>query len=162
MTQIPDIPIPHAPLTQRKIAIAVWAIFSAEFVSLFFANARNIAQPGMIAEFNGLALFSWLIALPGLAGAAATLLFDKLSDVYGRRAMILLCIAIFSVGLAIAAMSTSMVFLVAATTFMTIGHFPIYPLCFAVVGDLFPSSQRAKWRGCSTSRLASRRWLAPF
>jgi len=139
--------IQHDPSNQRKIAIGVWAIFVAEFVSLLFANARNITQPGIIAEFNGLALFSWLIALPGLAGAAATLLFGKLSDVYGRRAIILLSIIIFSVGLAISAMSTSMVFLVAATTFMTIGHFPIYPLCFAVVGDLFPSSQRAKWTG---------------
>jgi MFS family permease len=147
MTQIQSISRQHDPSTQRKIAIGVWAIFIAEFVSILFANARNIAQPGMIAEFNGMALFSWLIALPGLAGAAATLLFGKLSDVYGRRAIILLSIAIFSVGLMISAMSTSMVFLVAATTFMSIGHFPIYPLCFAVVGDLFPSSQRAKWTG---------------
>jgi MFS family permease len=147
MTRIQATPTPHDPLTQPKVAIGVWAIFIAEFVSLLFANARNIAQPGMIAEFNGIALFSWLIALPGLAGAAATLLFGKLSDMYGRRAIILLSIAIFSIGLAIAAMSTSMVFLVTATTFMTIGHFPIYPLCFAVVGDLFPSSQRAKWTG---------------
>ena len=38
-------------------------------------------------------------------------------------------------------------FLVAAQTFMTIGHFPIVPLCFAVIGDLFPPSQRAKWTG---------------
>ena len=147
MAQIQTISTQHDPSTQRKIAIGIWAIFIAEFVSLLFANARNIAQPGMIAEFKGIALFSWLIALPGLAGAAATLLFGKLSDVYGRRAIILLSIAIFSTGLAISAMSTSMAFLVAATTFMTIGHFPIYPLCFAVVGDLFPSSQRAKWTG---------------
>ena len=147
MTQIEGITTQHNSLTQRKIAIGIWAIFIAEFVSLLFANARNIAQPSMIAEFNGLALFSWLIALPALAGAAATLLFGKLSDVYGRRGIMLLSIAIFTLGLAISAMSTSMVFLVAATTFMTIGHFPIYPLCFAVVGDLFPSSQRAKWTG---------------
>ena len=132
---------------RQKVAIGVWAIFIAEFASLLFANARNIAQPGMIAEFHGMALFSWLIALPALAGAAATLLFGKLSDVYGRRAIMLLSIAIFSIGLAISAMSTSMVFLVASQTFMTIGHFPIYPLCFAVVGDLFASSQRAKWTG---------------
>jgi len=147
MAQTQVISAQYDPPTQRKIAISIWAIFIAEFVSLFFANARNITQPGMITEFNGLALFSWLIALPGLAGAAATLLFGKLSDVYGRRAIILLCITIFSIGLAISAMSTSMQFLVTATTFMTVGHFPIFPLCFAVVGDLFPPSQRAKWTG---------------
>ncbi len=133
--------------TRQKVAIGVWAIFIAEFVSLLFANARNIAQPGMIAEFDGMALFSWLIALPGLAGAAGTLLFGKLSDVYGRRTIMLFSIAIFTIGLGISALSTSMVFLVTAQTFMTIGHFPIYPLCFAVIGDLFPSSQRAKWTG---------------
>ena len=147
MAQIQSISTQDDPSTRRKIAIGVWAIFIAEFVSLLFANARNIAQPGMITEFDGMALFSWLIALPGLAGAAATLLFGKLSDVYGRRAIILLSIAVFSVGMAISARSTSMVFLVAAQTFMTIGHFPILPLCFAVVGDLFPPSQRAKWTG---------------
>jgi MFS family permease len=141
--------------------MSIGAIFLAEFVSLFFANARNIAQPGMIAEFNGLTMFSWLIALPGLAGAAATLLFGKLSDVYGRRAIILLCIAIFSIGLAISATSTSMLFLVVATTFMTIGHFPIYPLCFAVVGDLFPASQRAKWTGLLNIPVACAALLGP-
>lgn len=146
MTQVPALSIEQKS-TRKKIAIGVTAIFIAEFVSLLFANARNIAQPGMIAEFDGMALFSWLIALPALAGAAATLLFGKLSDVYGRRAILLLSIGIFIIGLAISARSTSMVFLVAAQTFMTIGHFPIYPLCFAVVGDLFAPSQRAKWTG---------------
>lgn len=147
MSQLQTSPESLGNPTRQKVAISVWAIFIAEFVSLLFANARNIAQPGMIAEFDGMALFSWLIALPGLAGAAGTLLFGKLSDVYGRRAIMLLSIAIFSVGLGISAISTSMVSLVAAQTFMTIGHFPIYPLCFAVIGDLFPPSQRAKWTG---------------
>ena len=71
MAQIQSISTQDDPSTRRKIAIGVWAIFIAEFVSLLFANARNIAQPGMITEFDGMALFSWLIALPGLAGAAA-------------------------------------------------------------------------------------------
>lgn len=133
--------------TRRKFALGIWALFIAEFVSLFFGNARNIVQPGMVAEFDGMALFSWLIALPALAGAVGTMIFGKLSDVYGRRTIMLVCIGIFSVGLGIASMSTSMVFLVAAQTFMTFGHFPIFPLCFAVVGDLFPPEQRAKWTG---------------
>jgi len=132
---------------KRHLALSVLALFAASFVSLLFANGRNIAQPRMIAEFDGLALYSWYIALPALAGAAGTLLSGKLSDVYGRRAMILACIAIFSLGLGITANSTSMVFLVASQTFMTIGHFPILPLCFAAIGDLFPPSERAKWTG---------------
>ena len=147
MSQVQTSPELPGNLTRQKVAIGVWAIFIAEFVSLLFANARNIAQPGMIAELDGMALFSWLIALPALAGAAGTLLFGKLSDVYGRRTMILFSILIFTIGLWISSRSTSMSFLVTAQTFMTVGHFPIYPLCVAAIGDLFPASQRAKWTG---------------
>lgn len=131
----------------RKAAIGLWAVFITQFVSFLFINARNIAQPGIINELDGMALFSWLIALPALTGAASTLLFGKLSDIYGRRAILLLSIGIFLLGLGISARATSMAFLVAAATFMSIGHFPLIPLCFTAIGDLFPPAERAKWTG---------------
>lgn len=148
-------------LSRQKIALAIAAIFIAEFVSLLFANARNIAQPSMIADLNGMSLFSWLIALPALAGAAGTLFFGKLSDVYGRRNIILLSMAIFTVGLWISSTSTSMTYLIVSQTFMTIGHFPIFPLCFAVIGDLFPPSERAKWTGLLNLPVGVAAFLGP-
>ena len=131
----------------RKVVIGLWAVFITQFVSWLFINARNIAQPGIINELDGMALFSWLIALPALSGAASTLLFGKLSDIYGRRAILLLSIGIFLLGLGISSRATSMAFLVAVATFMSIGHFPIIPLCFTAIGDLFPPAERAKWTG---------------
>ncbi|MFO7584363.1 MAG: MFS transporter [Anaerolineales bacterium] len=136
-----------APINKQQVALGLWAIFITQFVSFLFINARNIAQPGMIAELDGMALFSWLIALPALSGAASTLLFGKLSDSYGRRAILLLSIGIFLLGLLITTQATSMALLVAAATFMSVGHFPIIPLCFSVIGDLFPPTERAKWTG---------------
>jgi MFS family permease len=135
------------PPANRKAAIGLSAVFITQFVSFLFINARNIAQPGIINELNGMALFSWLIALPALTGAASTLLFGKLSDIYGRRAILLVSIGIFLLGLGISARATSMTFLVVATAFMSIGHFPIIPLCFTAIGDLFPPAERAKWTG---------------
>jgi MFS family permease len=135
------------PPANRKVAIGLWAVFITQFVSFLFINARNIAQPGIISELHGMALFSWLIALPALTGAASTLLFGKLSDIYGRRAILLLSIGIFLLGLGISTKATTMAFLVASAAFMSIGHFPIIPLCFSAIGDLFPSAERAKWTG---------------
>lgn len=132
---------------KRKVAFGVTAVFITQFVSFLFINAKNIAQPQMIAEFDGMALFAWLIALPALSGSISTLLFGKLSDIYGRRSILLLCIGIFLLGLGLTTQSTSMVFLVAAATFMSIGHFPIVPFCFAAIGDLFAPSERSKWTG---------------
>jgi len=76
---------PPALSVNRKATIGLWAVYITQFVSFLFINARNIAQPRIVNEFNGIALFSWLIALPALTGSASTLLFGKLSDIYGRR-----------------------------------------------------------------------------
>jgi len=94
-----------------------------------------------------MALFSWLIALPALAGSTSTLLFGKLSDSYSRRTILLVSMALFGIGLALSTQVTSMPLLVAAATFMSIGHFPIVPLCFMGVGDLFSARELAKWTG---------------
>jgi MFS family permease len=66
---------------------------------------------------------------------------------YGRRAILLASIVIFGVGLALTTQVTSMALLIASATFMSIGHFPIIPLCFTAVGDLFSARELAKWTG---------------
>ena len=147
MTQLNAVSIEQSVEAKRRVVLGVTAVFITQFVSFLFINARNIAQPQMIAEFDGMALFAWLIALPALSGSISTLLFGKLSDIFGRRTILLLCIGIFLLGLGLTAQSTSMIFLVAGTTFMSIGHFPIIPFCFAAIGDLFDPSERAKWTG---------------
>jgi len=132
---------------EGKVAIGITAVFITQFVSFLFINARNIAQPQMIAELDGMALFPWLISLPALAGSASTLLFGKLSDMYGRRAILLASMVLFGVGLALSTQVTSMSLLIASATFMSIGHFPIISLCFTAVGDLFSAGELAKWTG---------------
>ncbi len=144
-TNIPT--MPQSAAAKRRLTLGVTAVFTTQFVSFLFINARNIAQPQMIAEFDGIALFSWLIALPALAGSASTLLFGKLSDMYGRRTILLASMALFGVGLALTTQVTSMPLLVASATLMSIGHFPIVPLCFTAVGDLFSARELAKWTG---------------
>ena len=59
-------------LTKQKVAVGVIAVFITQFVSYLFITARNIAQPQMIAELDGMAFFPWLIALPALIGSAST------------------------------------------------------------------------------------------
>ena len=51
----------ESPEHKRKVALGLWAVFITQFVSFLLINARNIANPVMIAEFDGMALFPWLI-----------------------------------------------------------------------------------------------------
>lgn len=140
--------VPAAPAAaEKKVALGITAVFVVYFIANFFMNAVNISQPRMVEEFNGMALFSWLIALPALGSAVATLMFGKLSDMYGRRSILLTSLGLFLVGAVLGAISTSMMFAIAARVILSLGQGALAPLCFAVIGDLFPPEQRARWSG---------------
>ncbi|MBN1453831.1 MAG: MFS transporter [Anaerolineales bacterium] len=135
------------PTAKKKVAIGLWAVFIAYFLSYFFMNGVNIAQPKMVEEFNGMALFAWLIALHALGSAVTTLLFGKLSDMYGRRSILLVSLGLFFVGAILSVLSTSMAFAIMARVVLALGQGTIAPLCFSVIGDIFAPTERAKWSG---------------
>jgi len=141
------LPTEQNPALRKKVAIGLWAVFITYFVSYFFMNGINIAQPKMVEEFNGMALFAWLIALPALGSAVATLLFGKLSDMYGRRSILLISLGLFWVGAILSVLSSSMTFAIMARVVLALGQGAIAPLCFSVIGDLFEPAARAKWSG---------------
>ena len=142
-----SLPAEQNQVTSKKIAVGLWAVFIAYFAFYFFINGINIAQPKMVEEFNGMALFPWLIALPALGSAVATLLFGKLSDIHGRRSILLISLGLFLVGAILSIFSTSMTFAIVARVILALGQGAIAPLCFSVIGDLFEPVARSRWSG---------------
>jgi len=131
----------------KKVALGIWATFITYFAAMFFQNSVNIAQPIQAADLNGMALFSWIIALPALGAAVATLMFGKLSDMYGRRSILLTSLSLFMVGTILSALSPTMWFAIAARVVLMLGQGALAPLCFSVIGDLFEPAARARWSG---------------
>ena len=78
--------------------LGLGALFLTYFLSAFMVNGLSIASPKIAADLNGMDLFSWAISLPALAAAFVTLLYGRLSDLYGRRIMILISLAFFLAG----------------------------------------------------------------
>ena len=146
MAQAKAVPAPTA-VADKKVAIGLTAVFVAYFTYNFFMNAINISQPKMVEEFNGMTLFSWLIALPALGSAVSMLMFGKLSDMYGRRSILLTALGMFLVGAVLSAVSTTMIISIASRVILAFGQGALAPLCFAVIGDLFAPAARAKWSG---------------
>lgn len=146
MAQADAAPVSSAAAS-KKLAIGLTAVFFTYFVAQFFMNSVNISQPQMVEEFNGMALFSWLIALPALGSAVATLTFGRLSDMYGRRAILLGALGLFLAGTILSALSPSMPFAIAARVIVSLGQGALLPLCFSVIGDLFEPERRARWSG---------------
>ena len=107
----------------------------------------NNAAPRIAADLNGMALYSWSVSIPSLGLAIGTILAGKLSDIYGRRAIMLGSTFVFILGAILSSLSPTFMTLIAARTLLCLGQGAVAPLCFAVVGDMFVGGARSKWIG---------------
>jgi MFS family permease len=137
----------ESSLNRRQLHLSLIAIFSIVFTMSFFIQSLGIARPRMAADLDGMTLYSWSISIPSLAAAFVTLLFSKFSDMYGRRIMLLISMIVYLVGTILSAISPTFVFLIAANTLARVGNGALMPLCYSVLGDLYPPAQRSKWVG---------------
>ena len=63
----------QADNNKKHIVLGLVAAFLIYAVSFYYLQTMGVARPRMAAELNGMPMFSWLISIPGLAGALATL-----------------------------------------------------------------------------------------
>ena len=75
--------------SKKQAFMALAAILLVYFVYAYFMQTLNNATPRIAADLNGMALYSWSVSIPSLGLAIGMILAGKLSDIYGRRAIML-------------------------------------------------------------------------
>ncbi len=133
--------------TEKKTGLMLVTIFLTYFVFGYFLQILLAATPRIAAHLNGMHIFSWGISIPNLGLAFSMLMVGKLSDMYGRRALLLLCLVVCLAGTIWSALSSTFVMLIIARTFLCIGQGGLAPLCFSLLGDMYEPVQRSKWVG---------------
>ena len=131
----------------KSTVLGLSAVFITYFATIFFFRGIGVSQPKVAADLNGMALFSWAISLPALAASFATLLFGKLSDVYGRRLLLLISLALYLGGALLCAISWDFILFIAARMMLSLGQGALSSLCFATIGDSYAPVERSKWSG---------------
>ena len=96
----------------------------------------------MKIPINELDRASWTITGYLLGYVAAMPLMGRLSDVWGHRRIFMWSTALFMIGSAAVALTSSLGWLVAARVFQAVGAGALVPISIAIVGDLFPPGQR--------------------
>jgi EmrB/QacA subfamily drug resistance transporter len=143
-------PIPPAaapaPLGHAKIRAIMVGILLAMFLSALEQTIVAPALPTIGRAFGDVENLSWVVTAYLLACTAMTPLFGKLSDIYGRRRMMLIAIVIFLVGSAACALAPNMGALIVARALQGIGGGGILPLAHTIVGDMVSPRERPRYQ----------------
>ncbi|HKV32388.1 MAG TPA: DHA2 family efflux MFS transporter permease subunit [Candidatus Dormibacteraeota bacterium] len=105
------------------------------------------AMPRIVAELNGLNYYSWVITAYLVASTIMVPIAGKLGDLFGRKPFLLAGMIGFVAASALCGQSHSMLELVTFRTIQGIFGGMLFATVFAVIGDLFPPSQRARLAG---------------
>jgi EmrB/QacA subfamily drug resistance transporter len=135
-----------APLDHSSIRAIMVGILLAMFLSALEQTIVAPALPTIGRMLGDVENLSWVVTAYLLANTAVTPLFGKLSDIYGRRRMMLGAIVIFLVGSAACALAPNMPALIAARALQGIGGGGILPLAHTIIGDMVSPMERARYQ----------------
>ncbi len=111
------------------------------------ATVLATAVPTIVGELGDFRLFPWLFSGYLLAQAVTTPLYAKLSDVFGRKPVILVGIGLFMAGSILCAVAWSMPALIVARAVQGLGAGAVQPMSVTIVGDIYSLAERARVQG---------------
>ncbi len=139
--------IAEAHESRWKMISIVAAVMLGMLLSSLDQTIVGTAMPRVIADLHGLEHYAWVFTAYMLASTVSVPIYGKLSDIYGRRPFYLLGMAIFLLGSALSGAAQSMVQLILFRGIQGLGAGAMMPIAMAIIGDVFPPSERGKWQG---------------
>ncbi|KAK5674768.1 hypothetical protein LTS10_012504 [Elasticomyces elasticus] len=139
-----------APVHERskgKIAVIMAALMMAVFLAALDVTIITTALPTISEHFHSASGYTWIGSAFLLANAASIPSWGKVSDIFGRKPMLLVANVIFMIGSLIAALSTSIGMLIAARAIQGIGGGGLIILVNITIGDLFSMRERGAYYG---------------
>lgn len=132
-------------LSKRQTLLIFTGMMMATFLSSLDTSAVSTALPTIAGDLGGIDQLPWVLTAYLLGSVAATPLYGKLSDLYGRRALTELALGIFVVTSVMAAASQTMIQLVVSRGLQGIGGGGLMAMGFIVIGDIFSPRERGKY-----------------
>ena len=134
-------------LTHPEIRAIVLGIMLAMFLGALDQTIVATALPTIGRHFGNLDDLSWVVTAYLLTGTASTPLYGKLSDIYGRRGMMLIAIGIFIAGSLACALAPSMTALIFARALQGLGGGGLMALAQTIIADIVSPLERGRYQG---------------
>src|SRR5882672_12832269 len=104
------------------------------------------AVPAIAADLNGFSHLAWIVSAYLLTSTAATPIYGKLSDIYGRRALLLPAITMFAAASVLCALAQTLPQLIAARALQGLGGAGLMAMAQAVIADVVAARERGRYQ----------------
>jgi EmrB/QacA subfamily drug resistance transporter len=133
--------------THRQILMILVGLMMGMFLAALDQTVVSTAIRTIADDLNGFSLQAWATTAFLITSTISTPLYGKLSDIYGRKPFFLFAIAVFIAGSALCGLSRSMPELAAFRAIQGIGAGGLFSMALAIIGDIVPPRQRARYQG---------------
>jgi EmrB/QacA subfamily drug resistance transporter len=137
---------PRAPLTQDEIRAILGSLMLAMFLAALDQTIVATALPTIGRQFHDVSSLSWVITAYLLAATAVAPVFGTLSDIYGRRAMIIVALSLFVAGSVMCALAPNMPVLILGRGLQGLGGGGIMPVVQTVISDIVTPRERGQYQ----------------
>jgi EmrB/QacA subfamily drug resistance transporter len=134
-------------LTHRQIVMILIGLMLGMFLAALDQTVVATSIRTIADDLNGFSLQVWATTAFLITSTISTPLYGKLSDIYGRKPFFLFAIVVFIVGSALCGLSRSMYELAAFRALQGIGAGGLFSLALAIIGDVVPPRERARYQG---------------
>ncbi|MER6105659.1 MFS transporter [Streptomyces sp. NPDC001832] len=144
---IPPAAAPGEDRSARSVMVAIGALLLGMLLAALDQTIVSTALPTIVSDLGGLEHLSWVVTAYLLASTAATPLWGKLGDQYGRKKLFQTAIVIFLIGSALCGVAQNMPQLIGFRAVQGLGGGGLIVLSMAIVGDIVAPRERGKYQG---------------
>jgi EmrB/QacA subfamily drug resistance transporter len=137
---------PSAPLTPGEVRTILLSLMLTMFLAALDQTIVATALPTIGRQFQDVSNLSWVITAYLLASTAVAPVFGTLSDIYGRRAMIIAALSLFIAGSILCALAPNLSMLIVARGLQGLGGGGILPIVQTVISDIVSPRERGQYQ----------------
>ncbi|GGW82164.1 MDR family MFS transporter [Streptomyces lomondensis] len=130
-----------------SVLVSIGALLLGMLLAALDQTIVSTALPTIVSDLGGMDHLSWVVTAYLLAATAATPLWGKLGDQYGRKRLFQTAIVIFLIGSALCGAAQDMTQLIAFRAVQGLGGGGLLVLSMAIVGDLVSPRERGRYQG---------------